>query len=865
MSEASRDDDNDDRLPSKRRSSAAAPAAIGIVAAVASAMAAVTNIWDLPVAAGIGITGVAAALAGVLAWATADPSGRRERKAKPGGTPVPAELPPVIAHFTGRADLLAELRELFGRRDGDSPTVASLYGQGGVGKSALASRFAHEMVGRYPDGQLYFDLRGADEAVRPEEVLMAFLRALGARLTTDVGSLRELQKLWWTWTTGRRLLIFLDNAQDGDQIKDLIPTEPRCAVIVTSRKSLMLRNTYDAQVQAFTEAQGVELLARLAGSERVAADLDAALGIVRACDRLPLAISICGGRLATRTHWSLSDLYDRLEDERRRLDQLEVGREIDKSVRASVQLSYDECTGTQRRLLRLLARFPAPDVPDWVAGDLLDVSETDGADQIEALVASHLAEVTGRDLTGQTRYRLHDLVRLFAQEQRADHAPARHAALERVLYGYRRRAEAAAAIRWPQDWSPRPGSHPATRPAEEITWPRIEATGSAIRVLKSPEVTSGTWFSAERLSLLSAVHTAQAEEMWDLAWGIGRAFCSLCHSLRAYWSDWQAVADVICAAAERMEDPRALGIALLERSAVAGGVGRGEEALKDAQRALDLLTEQNEAWWAARAMRAVGMTLFTSGHLDRGQDYLIGAITAFKAGGDGWWTARTQRNLAELRLAQRGYTEARELLEEALTTFQRAGNRYSEAQTQRALGEVLAAEARMHLNRGDAHAAERTFVLAGNALGFAVRSFRDRGEEWEQARSLRAAGEIGDPSNMLTEHANVRDAKEMLAKLGDSWGVARSEVSEGRVLERLGRVDEAVLMLRGAVQDFEALGDRWWQARGLRTEAEVLIRAGRLTEAYHPARQALDIYLRLGNESGARRAREALDQARPPR
>lgn len=861
MSEAPRDDD--DRLPSPRRSSLAGPAAVGIVAAVASATAAVLNIWELPVAAGIGITGVAAVLAGVLAYATADPSGRRDRAAKEGGTPIPAELPPVIAHFTGRAELLTELRDLFSRHDGDSPIVASLYGQGGVGKSALASRFAHEMVGRYPDGQLYFDLRGADGAVRPEEVLMAFLRALGARLTTDVGTLRELQKLWWTWTSGRRLLIFLDNAQDADQIQDLIPTEPRCAVIVTSRRSLMLRNTFDEQVTAFTEAQGVELLARLAGSERVAADLDAALGIVRACDRLPLAISICGGRLATRNHWTLLDLYDRLEHESRRLDQLEVGKEMDKSVRASLQLSYDECTGTQRRLLRLLARFPASDVPAWVAGDLLDVSEADGADQIEALVASHLAEVTGRDLTGQTRYRLHDLVRLFAQEQRADHAPARHTAMERVLYGYRRRAEAAAATRWPQDWSPRP--HVAGRSPDEITWPRLEPAGAAVRVSKSPEVTSGTWFSAERLTLLSAVHLARQLEMWDLAWGIGRAFCSLCHSLRAYWSDWQAVADIICDAAERMDDPRALGIALLERSAVAGGVGRGEEALKDAQRALDLLTEQNEPWWAARAMRAVGMTLFTSGHLDRGQDYLIGAITAFKAGGDGWWTARSQRNLAELRLAQRGYTEARELLEEALDTFQRAGNRYSEAQTQRALGEVLAAEARMCLTRGDSPAAERNFVLAGNALGFAVRSFRDRGEEWEQARSLRAAGEIGDPANMLTEYANVRDAKDMLEKLGDSWGVARAEVSQGRVLERLGRVDEAVAMLRGAVLDFEALGDRWWAARGLRTIAEVLIRAGRPAEAYDPARQALDIYLSLGNEAGARRAQDALAQARAPR
>ncbi|GAA0441748.1 hypothetical protein Acor_06130 [Acrocarpospora corrugata] len=845
-----------DEQPSGRRA-LAAPAAIGAVAAVASALAAATNIWDLPVAVSLGVTGAAALLAGVLAWATAVPAKRRPGIG-PAGGPVAAELPPVIAHFTGRGDALADLRDRFDARAGDSPFVVSIYGQGGVGKSALAARFGHDVIDAFPDGQLYFDLRGGDDVVRPEEVLVGFLRSLGVRLTTDPGGLRELQKLWWTWTKDRRLLIFLDNAGDGDQVRDLIPTESTCAVIVTSRKPLLLRNTYDTQLHVFTEAQGVELLARLAGGDRVVADLESAQTIVRLCDRLPLAISICGGRLATRPHWSLRDLAHRLEDERRRLDQLEIGRQLDGSVRASLHLSYEECTDLQRRLLRLLAQLTAPDVQEWVAGDLLDTSETDGADQLETLVTSQLAECTGHDPTGGMRYRLHDLVRLFAREQRLD-ADQRRAAIERVLYGFRRRAEAAATARWPQDWTSRAPrrSTPDTITPIEITWPRLDHTRR--------EISSAAWFTSERMALLAAIHQARNEGMWDLAWGMGRAFCSLCHSLRAYWSDWEEVADILYEAAGRMGDPRAVGIALLERSAVAGGLGRPEGALDDARRALVLLSGQGEHWWAARAMRAIGMTLFGTGHLDRGQDHLVESIDAFKAEGDRWWTARTQRNLAELRLAQGGYGEAAALLEESLATFQADANRYSEAQTQRALGEVLAARARSLLAAGEDLAAERQYILAGNALRFAIKSFQERQEEWEQARSLRAAGEIGDPQNRLTEYANVRDAKEMLTRLGDSWGVARTEISEGRALERLGRVPEAVAAVRRAVQDFEELGDRWWQARSLGGEAEILLRADRREEAREPARRALDIYLNLGNEAGARHAREVLARAETPR
>ena len=373
------------------------------------------------------------------------------------------------------------------------------------------------------------------------------------------------------------------------------------------------------------------------------------------CDNLPLAISICGGRLATRENWTLRRAgHCAWPTSAGGSTSSSCGR-IDKSVRASLQLSYADCTGIQRRLLRLLSLIRAPDVPGWVAGELLSISSLEGADQLEALMDVQLADCSGTDAAGVLRYRLHDLVRVFAREIARQDEPddRRRAAIERVLSGYRRRAEAAAMARWPQDWgrAGRHGDRDAQGPAAD-------------------------WLNAERLTLVAVVAEARDLELWELTWGVGRAFCSLCHSLRAYWSDWRAVAEITYDAAVRMDDPRSLGIALLERAAVTGGQGSHEKALADAERALEIFTGLGESWWAARAMRSVGMTLFGNGNVDRGQEYLIAAVAAFKGEDDRWWSARTQRNLAELRLAQRRPEEARDLLEEALGVFKRDGNRY---------------------------------------------------------------------------------------------------------------------------------------------------------------------------------------------
>ncbi|MEV4090517.1 tetratricopeptide repeat protein, partial [Nonomuraea fuscirosea] len=346
-----------------------------------------------------------------------------------------------------------------------------------------------------------------------------------------------------------------------------------------------------------------------------------------------------------------------------------------------------------------------PDVPGWVAGELLDVSGLDGADQLEALIDAELAECSGTDQTGAMRYRLHDLVRVFAAELVGQDEDRLTPAIERVLHAYRRRAEEAAQNRWPQDWS-RSG--------------RRSSAGGQGR--------AGDWLNAERLSLIAMIHQAHQLRLWELTWGLARAFCSLCHSLRAYWADWAAVAELGCEAAAATGDRRSLAIALLDAASVHGGMGLRHRGLEEAEQALEIFTDLGESWWAARAKRTVGMTLFSDGHLDRAQDFLIGAITAFKGEEDLWWMARTQRNLAEMRMAEGRPKDARELLEAALKIFKRDGNRYSEAQTLRVYGEVLAAQARGERRAGDHLRAAELFTRAGYSLDRASEMFRQRGE-----------------------------------------------------------------------------------------------------------------------------------------
>ncbi|MGH3916566.1 MAG: BTAD domain-containing putative transcriptional regulator [Pseudonocardiaceae bacterium] len=362
---------------------------------------------------------------------TGDPALRTSTAPAP-----PAQLPPDITEFIGRdAELAGIAQHLLAGADrtGTAP-VTTITGKAGVGKTALAVHAAHQLRGHYPHGQLYVDLRGMQ--TRPldaAQVLGRFLRAFGVDVTAVPDDVEERAALYRSRLANRRLLILLDNAADEQQLRPLLPATPGCAVLITSRTRLVgLSGTQRIELDVLEPEQAVELLAWVAGPQRVTDELAMAEEIVRLCGFLPLAVRIAGVRLSARQRWRLARLATDLTDECHRLDELTVNG-LD--VRASLALSYQSVDEAARRAFRRLGLLDAPDFPAWVCAALLDIPQSRAEDLMDALVDAQLLDITGLDDAGVPRYRYHDLLRVYARELVITEEPVadRLAALERAF------------------------------------------------------------------------------------------------------------------------------------------------------------------------------------------------------------------------------------------------------------------------------------------------------------------------------------------------------------------------------------------------------------------------------------------------
>ncbi|MFJ3218433.1 AfsR/SARP family transcriptional regulator [Kitasatospora sp. NPDC086801] len=331
------------------------------------------------------------------------------REDGPAAPPAPAQLPADVSDFSGRSELVDDLSAVLMNATGQAVVVTSLAGIGGVGKTTLAVHVAHRVRSDFPDGQLYVDLRGAGASpADPVVVLGDFLHALG--VTENPDSLEQRAALYRSLLANRRMLILLDNARDAEQIRPLIPGVSGCAVLATSRSRLAgIPGAQLFDVEELTPTEALALFSAIVGEQRVAAEPEAAMAVVTACGFLPLAVRIAAARLASRPRWSVSDLARRLADQRRRLDELQLGN---LAVETTIGLGYGQLSAPEARAFRLLALIDSPDIPLPAAAALLDANEYTAEDLAEALVEANMLECFAPG-----RYRYHDLLRLYAQRQ----------------------------------------------------------------------------------------------------------------------------------------------------------------------------------------------------------------------------------------------------------------------------------------------------------------------------------------------------------------------------------------------------------------------------------------------------------------
>jgi tetratricopeptide (TPR) repeat protein len=359
---------------------------------------------------------------------------------------IPHQLEPEAADFTGRADELRRLRgwlaaaatgDPVGASQGRPGAIITISGMAGVGKSALATYVAHRVKDQFPDGQLHLNLKGSSPGqppMGPNRALRHLLESLGEppdRVPDDPDDVDLAAARWRSLSASRRLLVLLDNAATAAQ---LLPASATCAVLVTSRDVLAtLSGARPLPLEELPSKDAAELLTKLVGENRVAADPDAATEIVRLCGYLPLAIDITGRTLPA--YGDLAELRDRLQDRRARLD----------PIRTALRVSYDVLDPLDQRLLRCLALPNVPDFTAWMVAALLDLSADTAKARLDHLVRVSLVRVRAdRDARGLVRYDLHDRVREFAGELLDQDAPeasvdrrwARSQALTRMLVAY---------------------------------------------------------------------------------------------------------------------------------------------------------------------------------------------------------------------------------------------------------------------------------------------------------------------------------------------------------------------------------------------------------------------------------------------
>ncbi|MBF8191958.1 tetratricopeptide repeat protein [Nonomuraea sp. K274] len=590
----------------------------------------------------------------------------RESPAAPQGRespPAPAELPADVASFIGREDEVRLLKDVLSR-DGARTGVmriCQINGIGGVGKSTLATHVARAVPDSFPDGQLYVNLHGATpdvEPARPVDALGRFLRSLGVAAAAVPAQVEEAAARFRSLTEGRRMLIVLDNVRDAAQVRPLLPGSPSCAVLITGRRMLTsFEDAVHVSLDVLSPEEGLALVSRVVGTARIAAEPAAAAELVRLCGGLPLALRLVSARLTARPTLSVPTLVRRLATARRRLDELCAD---DRAVRASFQGSYqdlltDPTGAAAARVFRLLGLLDCPDVEPTVTAALADLPE-----ERARLLLEHLADAQLVDNHAPDRYRLHDLLCLFARERaEEDESPqAREQAVERALHCYLATARTAVG-RLNQSRTWRTGIGPQ------------QLTHRGISFKTDDELHA--WIDAEEDNLLAVVAQAVGTPAAELAVALAASLAMLLYE-RGHWPKQLRLAELALRAAETTGDLSLQARMLSDLGWAQVLMGQTTGAITHLRRSLAAYQRLGNRRHEAAVLENLGMVHRAVGRLDEAVDLHQRALAINREIGHLWGQASS---LTHLGLAfQHGgrFDEAIELHLRAIRIVEQVGS-----------------------------------------------------------------------------------------------------------------------------------------------------------------------------------------------
>jgi len=677
--------------------------------------------------------------------------------------PRPSQLPADLPDFVGREPAVGAIVGALSEPSGGAyPPVAAITGQPGVGKSAMAVHVAHLLRSQYPDGQIYLDLSaGGTGTVDPLDALGHVLRSLGVNPTATGSTVVQRAAMVRSLLAGRRVLLVLDNAGFDGQVRALLPNEPGCAVLVTSRWPLAgLTTVPPTELEVFRPHEGVELLARIVGRQRVEAEPDQAARVAELCAGLPLALRIAGTRLAARGHRRLTWLARRLSDERHRLDELVVA---DLALRRSLDLSYRAIGPEQRRAMRWLALLDTPDFAGWLAAATLDCPLDAADDLVEELLDARLLTLAPTSTPAAPRYQYHQLVRLYARElaEAEDPPPVRAAAL-------RRACGACLALAERQDRGLGRRAKLATSGAER--WCRDEVARRIERVVNPIE-----WFETERRVLVAAVRHSAAQGLHDVAWDLATSLDRFLE-MHNHAGEWVLTAEIALAAARHAADPGGEATVMHSLGQAYVFQDRFTEAKDCFTEAVDGFRRIGHPRAEAHALVGLSVAQNALGGLVESVDTAEHALALLRDFDDPAGEAAAWMSLASNHHQRRDLATAEAGYRESLSRYERVGDRMNQSIVLCTLGSLLGL-----LGRPDE--AEEALVRAA-ALG------REIGFRNGEAYALIALGQLKVRLDAGPEaQAALAAALELTREIGDSYGEAMAQFMLGSAHRQAGAYD----------------------------------------------------------------------------
>ena len=703
-----------------------------------------------------------------------------ERSATERARPAPAQLPADVAAFTGRAGELAAL---------DLPATPSpavpitiVSGTAGVGKTALAVRWARQAAGQFPDGQLYVNLRGYDpgQPVPPGEALAGFLRALGMAGQQVPPGDDERAAAYRSLLDGRRVLVLLDNAASVEQVRPLLPGSPSCLVLVTSRDSLAgLVARHGARridLDMLPQSDALGLLRTLIGV-RVDAEPDAAAALAAQCARLPLALRVAAELAAGSEESSLAELAGDLADEQRRLDLLDAGGDGRTAIGGVFSWSYRHLPAGAARVFRLAGLHPGADFDANAVAALTAVSATHARDQLLLLARAHLIHPVGAG-----RYGMHDLLRAYAcrlaAELDGEQGDAPHEALNRLYDYYLGAAADAMDVLVPAEKHYRPAA-PARAHGTPV--PRLAGTAEA-----------RAWLDAERATLVAVAAHAATQ-------GTPSYSTRLSATLYRYLETGGHYADAITVhghasrAARLSGDSAAEATALINLGIISWRQGRYPEAIGYQRQAIAVATATGDRAAEAIALGNLGVVYERQGRYDEASDCQRQALALASETGDTTGEARAVANLGSVAVRLGDYEQAIGWYQRALARFRECGDRNGAAS---ALPDL-----------GIAYQRHGQVEQAIDCFRQALALFRKIGDRTGEAEALNGVGEIllaaGRPQEARAGHAA---ALTLASQTGDAYEQARAHAGLGAALSACGDVTIGKRHLTRALDVYAEIG-----------------------------------------------------------